>query len=157
MRTCKKCGEAKLESEFNFSSPGVLRWQCKHCQKKYDKRYRQRPEVVKNNYRRNKEWRKAHPDVYRFSGIKHSYGITRAQYEAHLRLQNNCCAICKLAFDIGKHRLHIDHCHVTNQFRGFLCGRCNTGLGQFQDSFQNCIRAADYLRKFPPFRSTVSS
>ena len=39
-----------------------------------------------------------------------------------------------------------DHDHETGQFRGWLCGTCNTGLGRFKDDPDLMERAADYVR-----------
>jgi hypothetical protein len=41
--------------------------------------------------------------------------------------------------------LHVDHSEQTGLVRALLCGGCNTGLGQFQESPTNLRRAADYL------------
>ena len=43
--------------------------------------------------------------------------------------------------------LHIDHCHATGSFRGWLCSQCNTGLGLLGDSVENLGRAVAYLRR----------
>lgn len=53
------------------------------------------------------------------------YGITYADYEAKLLLQNNRCALC------GKHkknftrRMHQDHNHASGRNRGIVCYFCN--------------------------------
>lgn len=31
-------------------------------------------------------------------------------------------------------KLHLDHCHATGRFRGWLCSRCNHALGLLEDS-----------------------
>jgi hypothetical protein len=41
----------------------------------------------------------------------------------------------------------LDHCHDTGNFRGFLCHRCNRGLGGFDDSVATLKRAIKYLEK----------
>lgn len=41
--------------------------------------------------------------------------------------------------------LHVDHCHTTGVFRGWLCRRCNVALGLLRDSADLCISAANYL------------
>ena len=39
----------------------------------------------------------------------------------------------------------LDHCHTTNAFRGYICDRCNRGLGCFGDSPLTVKKALDYL------------
>jgi len=39
----------------------------------------------------------------------------------------------------------VDHNHKTNKFRGYLCHRCNRGLGCFWDDLGRLIRAVGYL------------
>lgn len=56
--------------------------------------------------------------------------------------QKGRCAICKTQ---PVRRLHIDHCHNSKRFRGLLCGRCNTGLGQFLDNPDILRAAVEYL------------
>lgn len=47
----------------------------------------------------------------------------------------------------GKGRLHIDHCHATGKFRGWLCFKCNAGLGLLGDSPRTLRRALRYLER----------
>lgn len=62
-------------------------------------------------------------------------------------VQTKFCEICGDSTDITG-TLHLDHCHKTNKFRGFICGKCNTGLGQFQDCQTRLLKAAEYLDRF---------
>ena len=41
----------------------------------------------------------------------------------------------------------LDHCHETNEFRGWLCQSCNRSLGAFKDSVATLLRAIDYLEQ----------
>lgn len=43
--------------------------------------------------------------------------------------------------------LHADHCHVTNTFRGWLCGKCNRGIGLLGDGLDIVLKAAEYLKR----------
>ena len=43
-------------------------------------------------------------------------------------------------------RLFLDHEHGTARFRGYLCRRCNVGLGHLGDSAQGVLKALAYLR-----------
>lgn len=46
-----------------------------------------------------------------------------------------------------KKPLHYDHDHKTGQFRGWLCTRCNTGLGLLGDTIETVERALNYLKR----------
>lgn len=50
------------------------------------------------------------------------------------------CALCGKADD-----LNLDHCHVSGEFRGVLCGPCNRALGTFKDDVDVLAKAIDYL------------
>lgn len=39
----------------------------------------------------------------------------------------------------------LDHNHKNNTFRGWICDRCNTGLGKLGDDLEGIIKAANYL------------
>lgn len=41
--------------------------------------------------------------------------------------------------------LHLDHCHVSGVFRGWLCHSCNTGLGQIGDTLEALEKIRTYL------------
>jgi hypothetical protein len=59
--------------------------------------------------------------------------------------QDNKCAICQHEFTSAMDT-HQDHNHKTNQLRGVLCSRCNTGLGQFFESPEILQKAIGYLK-----------
>jgi hypothetical protein len=64
-------------------------------------------------------------------------GIVDATGERRVGL----CEICQLHCD----PLFLDHDHVTGRSRGWLCERCNTGLGRFLDDPNLLRRAAEYV------------
>jgi len=50
------------------------------------------------------------------------------------------CPICRREID-----LVLDHNHLTDEFRGWLCNDCNNGVGKFNDDIRLLQRAIDYL------------
>jgi hypothetical protein len=52
------------------------------------------------------------------------------------------CDICRRAGPT-----EIDHCHVSGAFRGWLCHKCNTGLGKLGDDLEGVRRAIAYLER----------
>lgn len=88
------------------------------------------------------------PERRRAERLWSKYKITSDEYDERLRIQKGLCAICRRDDPNTPHGFwHVDHDHATGLVRGLLCGRCNTGIGQFQDSPTVLERAARYLRK----------
>ena len=128
---CSKCKKEKSLSEFsiNRTKKDGLQGECKKCRKKYDKKYRQRPEMKKQRRKYKLVWR---------------YNLTLEQYQQMYIDQNGCCLICKKS--ISYDRTCIDHNHQTNEVRGLLCYRCNIGLSFVEN--ENLLRVAlEYLEK----------
>lgn len=44
-------------------------------------------------------------------------------------------------------KFHLDHNHVTHEFRGWLCRPCNVGLGQLGDTIEGLEKAIRYLER----------
>lgn len=56
-----------------------------------------------------------------------------------------CPELCELC-GLSSHRsLHWDHDHTTGQFRGWICWKCNYGIGLFKDSSVLLSRASFYV------------
>lgn len=68
------------------------------------------------------------------------YKLTTIEYIKIKQDQDNRCAICG-----DKTKLVVDHCHVTDQVRGMLCSKCNTGIGLLKNSSEILIRASNYV------------
>jgi hypothetical protein len=47
----------------------------------------------------------------------------------------------------GKKALSLDHCHASNEFRGWLCDRCNAGIGMLGDDIKGLMNAVRYLER----------
>lgn len=78
--------------------------------------------------------------------IRKQYGITLAEYDELLKDQNYKCAICGNEDEVEGRRLAIDHCHSQGHVRGLLCGKCNRGLGLFNDNPELLNNAIGYLK-----------
>ena len=55
--------------------------------------------------------------------------VTRRLKQEHTYPEDGKCFCCGRADN-----LILDHCHVTGDFRGWLCRRCNTGYGLLGDN-----------------------
>ena len=59
---------------------------------------------------------------------------------------NPVCELCERhEEEVGT--LHLDHCHVTGRYRGYLCRGCNTSLGQLGDDIAGLQNAIAYIKK----------
>jgi hypothetical protein len=109
------------------------------------------PEAKKAWLARNQHKR---AEICNQSRLRNFYGITTERFDEMCFEQGGRCAIClrEIAFDkVGYEKLHIDHNHETRYVRGLLCGRCNLGIGQFEDRIDLLQNAVLYLqsRKTP--------
>jgi hypothetical protein len=73
--------------------------------------------------------------------------MSREEYDALLKEQNNLCAICGQPEARGE-QLAIDHSHVTGKNRGLLCEKHNMMLGLAGDSPELLRKAAEYLERY---------
>lgn len=46
----------------------------------------------------------------------------------------------------NKKVLSLDHCHATGKFRGWLCDKCNLGMGTLGDTLEALSKAVTYLQ-----------
>tara|TARA_R100001510_G_C7523268_1_gene117857 strand:- start:38 stop:481 length:444 start_codon:yes stop_codon:yes gene_type:complete len=118
-KVCSKCNQYLPLSRFSWHSGGnYLRPECKSC---------------------NNELSKVR------EALRREYGMPDKGY---------ICPICNHTEEAvaGKGNTKngawvIDHCHITDTFRGWLCHKCNRSLGGFDDDEDMLGRAIDYLKK----------
>lgn len=72
------------------------------------------------------------------------YGITNKRIAEMMNEQGGKCAICQRVVGM---KLKVDHDHKNLKVRGMLCGRCNVGLGFFQDNIITLTAAIEYLKR----------
>jgi hypothetical protein len=127
-KTCGTCHEIKPVQEFAVKR-GAWSSKCKACHNAYYKEYWKNSEAYeKHKVRITKNRRER-----RLA----RYGMTKEQQAAGLA---GLCQLCQT-----NQATVLDHCHKTGDFRGFLCGTCNTGLGKLGDSVDGLRRAMLYL------------
>ena len=132
-KVCTKCSTMKPIGEFpkNKRTRDGHQTHCKLCHKKYrdEKTPSQRLLDARNTH------------------YKAKFGIDFEEYLRILRGQGDKCAICgKRMLDTDR-LFHVDHNHVTGKIRGILCGNCNLGVGNFQDSPDILRNAITYLQE----------
>jgi hypothetical protein len=91
-----------------------------------------------------KKYQKDNPEKYRADLLKSRYG-------PYSRPMPEVCEICGKP-ETAKHKtsekikvLSFDHNHDSGKFRGWLCQKCNIGLGNFNDSVEILELAIKYL------------
>ena len=74
-------------------------------------------------------------------------GSTEHFYQ-QLEKQKSLCAICGEPGKLGKGGFGLDHNHTTGQWRGALCARCNSGVGDFRENPKTLMQAILYLKEW---------
>ena len=135
-KPCGGCGEAKGPSGYyrsNSSKDGLSNL-CKNCNDKYTRNWRERTGTY---YRDTSRLRQR---------ARHGAPLLTLKDEQDcMDLQNGRCAICDLILEKGK-ASHLDHDRATGLVRGYLCWRCNLGLGMFRHQTHVLAKAEVYLR-----------
>lgn len=151
MKNCKNpnCTETNpqpLDNFFNdkgFKSGKMSL--CKTCKQAKTMKWRENNKAVYNSYTAG--WRKRNPDKQHKMEIKRLYGLSIEDYNKMLTAQACGCKICGKQHDSSKKRgrLYVDHCHLTGEVRGLLCGACNSAIGYFEDNTGLLEKAIAYL------------
>jgi hypothetical protein len=122
---CERCG---LPIPAGVGRTKFCSWKCKHAEM-------------------GARQRKRYPHYMR----QYVHGVSPEQYAGMLDQQGHACAICgdtEWWAHMHAGSPQVDHDHATGEVRGLLCGRCNTGLGQFQDDPERLHAAARYLERY---------
>jgi hypothetical protein len=95
-------------------------------------------------------WKRKQSDEWRFrQTLRHNagkWGLDPDEVEASFLAHDDKCDICggEQTYK-NKTRLAMDHDHKTGKLRGWLCDRCNNGLGHFEDDIERMKKAIAYL------------
>lgn len=164
-KRCTKCRKLLPLSEFHKSSKtrSGYKHYCKTCAREhlrewqdrntehiaaYKKKYfDEHPEVVERA--RARERRKYHEDPLKARGerLRYKYGITLDEYREMEAQQGGVCAICGQKCKTGRD-LAVDHNHTTGEVRALLCGKCNKGIGLFDEKPELFAAAVAYLLSY---------
>lgn len=133
----------------------VRRWELANPEKA-ERRRRWGKLHPKRNAANAAKWRAANLKKAKWfakrSFLKTLYGISLEEYQEMLSRQDYACAICRSPFaEFGSEKKtespYVDHDHETRVVRGLLCHHCNLGIGNFKNSPNRLLVAAEYLRK----------
>lgn len=114
---------------------------CKTCVRLWDAARYQRDKAKRRAA--NEAWKTANPEQYK-----------RVQLEAKqrwlglpepIRPRPGACECC--GRKSTKKALHLEHCHLTGKFRGWVCFQCNTGIALLGDTLGAVRRAVAYLER----------
>lgn len=156
-KACTGCARELPPESFGYrmvsgSGRYKLRSRCRECSNAEHRdrmrHARSTPEGrAKINENKAKSYRKQSPEIKQLRSIRNSakrYGLDPDEITREWDKAGHRCAICSRP-PAENRRLHLDHCHATGRFRGFLCTNCNTGIGQLQDSPEILRAAITYL------------
>ena len=129
-KLCTACKESKPLAFFNKNKNGKFGKHsiCKECRAERSR------------------FRYSNGDTYAIR-LKKLYGLSVKEYDelyAEAEGQCQCCGIKEK--ELNK-RLAVDHCHSSGKVRGLLCGKCNTALGQLDDSLDKISSLYSYLKE----------
>jgi len=75
-----------------------------------------------------------------------AYGMSGwDEFDALWEATEGRCGICRKPLDQDGKDTHVDHSHLTGKVRGILCGKCNIGIGHFDDDVERMADAITYL------------
>jgi hypothetical protein len=132
-------------------------------QKAYRERHRDELRVRTTKWREshkkearqaNRNWKAANPEKSkegeRKQNAKHrdkAYGKgAQTHFEQQKLIQDGKCAICERVF-YSSRGTHLDHNHITGQWRGALCAICNESIWILEDA-EMLAKSKAYLKNW---------
>ena len=116
---------------------------CVVCTKERNKRGYSKHKA--RNDARSAQWRKDNP--LRARAISRESKRRLDGLPEPTRTEPATCECCGKPPASGR-ALILDHCHKTDEFRGWLCFMCNTGIGKLGDCSTGVKKALAYLARF---------
>lgn len=124
----------------HIAKRGTVSRSCYMCDVVHTRAY------IKRNPQKKRIWDKNYYDKNpgKSRELARVRGWRRDGIPAPTRMRPSRCECCGGKPDFGR-VLVLDHCHAKKRFRGWLCNRCNLGLGHFLDSPVRLRKAIAYL------------
>lgn len=155
-KACTGCHEQLPFSAFNRSKT-TYKSRCRACEKAANaERWRNMPADQKAvHMARSAAWAKNNPESRKRTRARNyskdpSASLKRKHawkgYPEPTRPIPSACELCD-GPATGRGSFHLDHCHETNAFRGWLCSRCNHGLGLLGDNLTLVIARVSAYRE----------
>jgi hypothetical protein len=146
---CKNGHE--FTEENTYIHPNTYHRACKKCRRKCVDVYTEENRETVNVSKRNR--RKALTKEDRRRDNLKQIGWTLESFSNALAEQKGLCGICGIVLTFedkaGRTRANADHEHcIPPKPRGVLCGNCNIGIGNLQDSIEILKKAVAYLEKY---------
>ena len=116
-RICKGCGRLLPIDAFERNRPNVWRSECKEC--------RASKKAIPSKVRREYEAKHPRPKIG----------------------EEFYCRVCDRTVVVQRNRdVNLDHSHETEKIRGWICNRCNTGIGNLRESVSILRRAIKWIK-----------
>lgn len=114
---CKDCGRFLPIEAFERNRPSVWRSECREC--------RASKKPILREVRRAYETKNPRPEIG----------------------SEFYCIVCDRTIIVEKNRdVNLDHNHETGEIRGWICNRCNTGIGNLRESPSILRRAIRWIK-----------
>lgn len=124
---------------------------CKGCaREKVNARARKwRKDNPERSVANTRKWQKANSLKYQYMGVSYYWRqneiINPPSFHLFKKmLKQKYCIVCERR---NKGRWHLHHNHITKEWVGFICHRCNVGLGMFDDNYKLLRKAARWLKE----------
>ncbi len=116
-RIRKGCGRLLPIDAFERNRPDVWRSECKE--------YRASKKAISSKVRREYEAKHPRPKIG----------------------EEFYCRVCDRTIVVQRNRdVNLDHNHETGDIRGWICNRCNTGIGNLRESVSILRRAIKWIK-----------
>jgi len=154
---CKLCNSKRRKEWMNNNSDKMMG----HSKRYYDSHPEQCREKAREWRKRNSTKMQNYMKKWRSNRDRFEVALARSQQDSRVKGYAGCSATvdeireaftgkcqnpaCGIPEEECTVKLHMDHDHVTGQFRAWLCHRCNTVLGYVRDDPEMLKSLADYL------------